>query len=190
MDTTTVAILNTLSAPVIMVFSLIILGILIALGNERQRRALDEIRKEIEEWSANDLRLKRGTMSHSTDVKDPIAWLSAATSKALGTPVELAGMQIHDVPKSVQFEDGNSGMRMVYSLVEPGRMKRAMTRRLTKSDRINISSHPLRKWSRNIEALQLGILNAGLVFDLELPNAWKQMTTEASDSQVLWLYKF
>jgi len=30
--------------------------------------------------------------------KDPIAWLSAATSKALGTPVELAGMQIHDGP--------------------------------------------------------------------------------------------
>ena len=79
---------------------------------------------------------------------------------------------------------------MVYSLVEPGRMKRAMTRRLTKSDRINISSHPLRKWNRNIEAVQLDILNAGLVFDLELPNAWKQMTNESNDSEVLWLYKF
>ena len=190
MDATTTTLLNALSAPVIMVSSLIILGILISLGNERQRRALDEIRKEIDEWSANDLRLKRGTMSHSTEVKDPIAWLSAATSKALGTPVQLAGMQIHDGPKSAQFEDGNSGMRMVYSLVEPGRMKRAMTRGLTRSDRINISSHPLRKWNRNIEAVQLDILNAGLVFDLELPNAWKRMTNESNDSEVLWLYKF
>ncbi len=129
MDATTITLLNTLSAPVIMVFSLIILGILLSLGNERQRRALDEIRREIDEWSANDLRLKRGTMSHSTDIKDPIAWLSAATSKALGTPVELVGMRIYDGPKSAQFEDGNSGMRMVYSLVEPGWMKRAMTRR-------------------------------------------------------------
>ena len=77
---------------------------------------------------------------------------------------------------------------MVYSLMEPGLMKRMATRRKKKTDKMNISSHPLKSWNRNIATAQLNILNAGIVFDLELPKAWQSMANEATDSEVLWLY--
>lgn len=179
---------NTLSTPTVMVASLIVLSLLISLGNERQRLALDGIRKEVEDWSKNDLRLKRGTMSHETNIQDPAVWLASATSKALGTPVHLTGMDVHEGPTVVSFQDGESGSRMVYSLMEPGLMKRMATRRKKKTDKMNISSHPLKSWNRNIATAQLNILNAGIVFDLELPKAWQSMANEATDSEVLWLY--
>jgi len=182
------SILAAVSTPIMVVVSIVVLGLLISLGNERQRRAIDGIRKEVENWSVNDLRLKRGELAHAKDIPDPILWLSLATSKALGTPVNLTNQQIHEGPKVVAFENSESGSRLFYSLIEPGEMKKMAKRKPTKADQLNLNSHPFKKWNRNITTVQLNILNAGIVFDLELPNAWKELANEATDAEVLWLY--
>ena len=171
-----------------MLISLIVLGFLIFIGNERQRAAIDGLRREAENWSINDLRLKRGTMVHSTDVKDPIQWLRNATSKALGTPVHLTSLEVYDSPKVVAFQDSESGSKMVYSLVEPNQMKKLASHKRKKGEQININLHPLKKWSRSIVTTQFNILNAGIVFDLELPGAWQGIAAEATDAERLWLY--
>ncbi len=41
------------------VFTFVLLGALISLGNERQRRAIDGLREQTQAWAEQDIRIKR-----------------------------------------------------------------------------------------------------------------------------------
>ena len=165
--------------------AVIVFGALITVGNERQKRELAHIRVVEEQWAEQDLRIKRGKLSRETSVDDPVAWLSTAASRALEVPVVLVGKEVFENPDSVRFTDSESGQMYIFTLLPPAHIKKISKER--KSNRLG-ALHPLIPVKRGAEATELNMLNGGLLFDLELPHAWKGLTGKDTAAERLWAY--
>ena len=167
--------------------SLIVLGALISIGNERQRKAIDSISQQTQAWAIEDLRLKRGQVEANISIDNPIAWLNTAVSRALGRETQLSTPEIAENPFAVSFEDHYAGETLVFSLLSP-----KMLRKLSKEKRSELSNrtnqHPLIPWRKGITIFEMNLLNAGIRFDLELPIAWQALTKEQTSSEYLWGY--
>lgn len=168
-------------------FSLFVLGGLISLGNERQRKAIDRISEQARAWAIEDLRLKRGQIEHSLSIEDPIAWLGAAASKALGREIQLTLVEVLENPRAISCINEASGEALFFSLLSPKEL-----RALAKKKRSELSKrgaqHPLLPWRKEIAPIEMNILNAGIRFDIELPAVWQKMTKEKVIKENLWGY--
>ena len=166
---------------------MIVLGALISVGNERQRKAIDSISRQTQAWAIEDLRLKRGQVEANISIDNPIAWLNTAASRALGRQTQLSAPDIAEDPFAVSFVDHYSGETLVFSLLSPKTL-----RKLSKEKRSELSKrtsqHPLIPWRKGIASFEMTILNAGIRFDLELPVAWQAITKEQVNNEYLWVY--
>lgn len=79
---------------------------------------------------------------------------------------------------------------MVFSPLSPSeirRFKKNNHNRLSRSGRKN----PLLSLPRRVTTLEISILNSGILFDLELPIAWKALTgQETEQMEHLWMYEY
>ncbi|MBC8508394.1 MAG: hypothetical protein H8D34_26355 [Chloroflexi bacterium] len=167
--------------------ALIVLGALISVGNERQRKAIDSISEQTQAWAIEDLRLKRGQVEANISVDNPIAWLNTAASRVLGRQTQFSVPEISENPLVVSFVDHYTGETMVFSLLSPKAL-----RTLSKEKRSELNKrtnqHPLIPWRQGITTFEMTMLNAGIRFDLELPVAWQAITKEQTNSEHLWVY--
>ena len=167
--------------------ALIVLGALISIGNERQRKAIDSISRQTQAWAIEDLRLKRGQVETNISIDNPIDWLNSIASRVMGRQTQLSVPEIAENPLVVSFVDHYSGETLVFSLLSPKDL-----RTLSKGKRSELSKrasqHPLVPWRKGITSFEITILNAGIRFDLELPVAWKALTKEQVSSTYLWMY--
>lgn len=167
--------------------SVIFFGALISAGNERQRKALEGIREQAAQWAIHDLRLKREKMAHEVKVEDPVAWLNLVVEKGYGQDLGLTVVELFDAPQALLCLT-RDGRQVVFSPISPDEIHselRMQKGRLTKIANI----HPLAKFPRKVKPLKLSILNAGLLFDLELPSAWKLISRSDSITfEFLWMY--
>ena len=51
--------------------AVLLLGALISSANERQRKAIDGLREQIEAWAEQDIRIKREKLARQIAVPDP-----------------------------------------------------------------------------------------------------------------------
>jgi hypothetical protein len=51
-----------------------------------------------------------------------------------------------------------------------------------------LSTNPVFRVGRSTPALEMSMLNAGAMFDVELPIAWSQLTGQVTGSHTLWVY--
>jgi hypothetical protein len=167
--------------------ALIVLGALISVGNERQRKAIDSISRQTQAWAIEDLRLKRGQVEANISVDNPIAWLNTAASRVLGRQTQLSVPEIAEHPLAISFVDQYTGETLVFSLLSP-----KMLRKLSREKRSELSKrtnqHPLIPLRKGIAPLEMTILNAGIRFDIELPVAWKEITKKQTNREKLWVY--
>ena len=138
---------------IVVALAVIFFGALISMGNERQRRAIDNLREQVVNWAQQDLLLKHAELAR--------AILCAA-------------------------EDGTG--RVLLTPFSPGeiqRMKRAKSSRLAQYAEQN----PLLSLPRKVAAFECSVLNQDILFDLELPLAWKGLTGHsAEDLRSVWVY--
>ena len=73
----------------VVVSAVIFFGALISIGNERQRKAIDDLREQVVLWSLQDLKIKREQLALDMKVEDPLGWLSKITKNACGFTSEL-----------------------------------------------------------------------------------------------------
>ena len=135
--------------------AVIVFGALIVVGNERQKRELARIRKVEEQWAEQDLRIKRGKLARETNIEEPVAWLSAATSKAMSLPVVLTAKEVLTNPDAVAFVDLESGRKFIFTLLPPDNIRQlAKKRKSSKASRLN-AAHPLLPIRRGTEIVEL-----------------------------------
>ena len=168
--------------------AVIFFGALISVGNERQRKAIDGLREEAQNWAMQDLRLKRGQMAQNVQVQNPIHWLNQAIMKATGQNVQLSLVETHkNGVSAISCHDENAGADLVFSTVPPEQVKKLgkqkRSRLAAMSDR-----HPLLPLRKGTEVVELTMLNAGVIFDIELPLALKQLLGEETVSDRLFMY--
>ena len=169
--------------------AVIFFGALISAGNERQRRALDEIREQAALWAMQDLRLKREKLARDVKVDDPLAWLNQVVAKVYGESLDLTVTEFFENPQVVVCA-GKDGQRVLFSPASPDDIRRMKRERKSKLSRVG-NAHPLLDLPHGVEQLDISILNGGILFDLELPLAWRSLTTmEICRSEQLRMYLF
>ncbi len=173
---------------VVVVGAVIAFGALISVGNERQRRAIDTLHKAYKQWAVQDLRLKRGTVSAQTQIVDLTAWLTKATSLAFGHKTIVMDYQLHNSPvATVEFHDAELGNTVVCTLEAP-EVLIPMLKKKSSVLRGELRSNPIFRVGKKTPAVELTILNAGSMFDIELPVAWNTLTGQVTESETLWAY--
>jgi hypothetical protein len=167
--------------------AVIFFGALISAGNERQRKALEGIREQTAQWAMQDLRLKREKLAHEVKVDDPIAWLNQVVAKVYGENLSLTETEFFEKPYALVCT-AKDGRKVILSPASPDDIRRLTAKRKDRLSRI-ANFHPLLKFPRKVEYLKLSILNAGVLFDLELPKVWKLVTGQDElKTDSLWMY--
>lgn len=172
----------------VVITAVIIFGALISLGNERQRRAIDELREQVVLWAIQDLRVKRERLARDVRVDDPLGWLNQMVGKILGPGLNLKVVEVLQEPSALVCSDGNENHRVIFSTLSPKEvksLKNARKNRLIHS----ITSNPLLSMPGKVAEYELSTLNCGFLFDAEFELAWKELTGHRADkTDRLWVY--
>ncbi len=173
---------------IVVASAVIFFGALISVGNERQRRALDGLHQAYKQWAVQDLRLKRGAVSAQMQILDLTAWLTKVTSLAFGRKTNVTDYQLYNIPMAtVEFHDVEVGARIICTLESPDVLI-PMLRKKRSALRRELRSNPIFRIDKKTPAIELSMLNAGVLFDIELPVAWCTLTGQATESNTLWAY--
>jgi len=154
--------------------AVIIFGALISLGNERQRKAIDELREHVVLWALQDLRIKREHLARDVRVDDPISWLNQLVTGVYGKNMDLTVSEIFENPQALLCTARDS-RKVVLSPVSPKEARWFQRASKTKLSRIG-NTHPFMELTSKVDMLELSALNSGILFDLELQIAWKILT--------------
>jgi hypothetical protein len=168
--------------------AVIIFGALISFGNERQRRAIDELREQVVLWAIQDMRIKREHLAREVRVDDPIGWFNQIATKISGMNFNLQLVDANGELGALIFAAEGGGVRVVFADISPDeirRLKHEANGRLSKY----ANNNPLFSLSSHATAYEISVLNGGVFFDLELPKAWKALTGKTLNSiECIWMY--
>ena len=169
--------------------AVIIFGALISRGNERQRKAIDALREQTELWAIQDLLIKRERMAREVRMNDPLAWLSRVATRASGVELTLQFVESYDEPRALLCIAGDQNSKILFSPLGEKEIQRMKNWKRSRLSRIG-EANPLLSLPRKVTAYELSILNAGIMFDLELQLAWKELTGQsAGQLETIWMYR-
>ena len=157
--------------------SMIVLGMVIAVGNERQRNAIEEVRKEIEDWATQFVYIKREEMQSSIDIQAPDKWFERILSRLLGQPVLVEAIdkfqqdQIYAVAL-----DASGGGRFLVTPVSPKEFIQAVSPKKKQGSTLTgYQVNPLGEKPHKKAVYTLSVLNQGMFFDLEAQKVWNRI---------------
>jgi hypothetical protein len=172
---------------IVVASAVIFFGALISMGNERQRKAIDGLREQVVLWAEQDLKIKREGLAQDVQVDDPVRWLNEVSRKAAGRNLDLHFVEFFDEPQAILCQTSGSGTMIIFSPSSPKDARRLMSAGKGKLD--SLSRHPLHQFSTRWVVQEMSVLNAGILFDIELALAWKALTgQEIVPSDRLWMY--
>jgi len=128
---------------------------------------LDGIREEAAQWARQELRLKREKPVRELQLTDTLEWPNRVVAKVLGENLELTQVEVFDKPQAIGCTAKN-GRQVVFSPVSPVEVRRTMREYRSRLSGRGIGC-PMHGMPHRCEILQLSILNAGILFDLEMP---------------------
>jgi hypothetical protein len=167
--------------------AMIFFGALISAGNERQRKALEGIREQTAQWAMQDLRLKREKLAREIKMDDPVVWLNHVVAKVYGENLDLTVTEVFDNPQALVCT-AKDGRKVVFSPASPDEIRYLISKRKSRlSQSGNI--HPCLNLPRSVQRIEISILNSSILFDLELPLAWKLLSGDtAKTTDRIWMY--
>ena len=172
----------------VVVAAVIIFGALISMGNERQRRAIDDLREQIVLWAMQDLRIKRERFARDVRIDDPLDWLNRTVTKIWGYDLNLQAVEAYDEPQTLICTSEDGANRVAFALRSPGEIRQISHGRRNRLSKF-ADQNPLLSLPRGATAVEFSALNCGMLFDLELPIAWKRLAgQEVEHIERMWMY--
>ena len=173
---------------IVVVVAVIFFGALISMGNERQRKAIDDLREQTVLWALQDLRIKRERLARDVRVEDPLGWLNKIAAKVCGYDLNLQVVEAFEEPRALICTSADGSYNVAFSPLSPDeihQLKRERHSRLSQyADR-----NPLLALPRKVKAYELSVLNGGILFDLELQMAWNGLTGQRVEQmEYMWTY--
>jgi hypothetical protein len=179
---------NDLFLSIVVSAAVAIFSVFISVGNERQRKAIDRLHAAYKQWAIQDLRLKRGTVASQIQITDLQGWLTKATTLGLGRKTIIMDIQKHETPvPTVEMHDSETGRTLVCVIETPDTVTNLLKRHKSVI-RGDLRSNPLFGVGKKTPVVELSMLNAGSLFDVELPIAWKMLTGNVTESGTVWVY--
>lgn len=172
--------------------SVAVVGVLISIGNERQRRAIEELRIDLRKWALGDLEIKRSKASKGVEIYDPLKWLDEAARKVIGTSPRLNDIAgVMDNPDAIVAVSENAKYLM-FSPVDPEQMRRLIRgydKRRPKNGALPPGLKRVINRRNRSGIYELSALNAGIFFDLEADKVWQMLANRPLDANILWVYE-
>lgn len=173
---------------IVVASAVIFFGALISMGNERQRKAIDELREQVVSWAIHDLGLKRERLAREIKVDDPLGWLNIVASKICGHGLNLDLEEVPGDADAIICINRENGRQIMFSLRSPEDL-----REMNRGGRSRLAGFDARKralsFSRASRVYEASVLNAGILFDLELPIAWMKLTGRNPGTlERLWIF--
>lgn len=174
---------------VVVASAVILFGALIIMGNERQRKAIDKLREQVVLWAMQDLKIKRETLAHNVRIDDPMDWLSKISTKVCGYALDLQFVEAFDEPRAILcLTRNNGGNNVVFSPISPSKAWPLIKNKRDLLSRYS-NQNPILSLSRRVTTFEISALNGGILFDLELPLVWTELTGQKMElSERLWMY--
>lgn len=150
---------------IVVVTAVIFFGALISAGNERHRKAIDDLREQTVLWAMQDLRIKRERLARDVRVEDPLGWLNAIATKFCGHDMDLQVVEAFDAPQALICASAEGNGKVIFSPFAPNDIRQI---RHEKHSRLSqyAERNPLFSLPRNTTCHQISVLNSGLLFDL------------------------
>lgn len=172
--------------------ALFFLGILITWGNERQRKAIDGVRKATIQWANRDIHIKRGQVSREIHIHDVGLWLNQVILQVHGNSPEILHYEFWDqagVEALIGFANG--GNKYILSACDLDQI-RHLEEKDAKGSRIRAMQGSLLgsgRLSTKITTEELTVVNAGIFFDLEVEKIWEVNFHKKIVAQKMFLFE-
>jgi hypothetical protein len=171
------------------IFAVLLLGALISAANERQRKAIDGLREQVEAWAEQDIRIKREKLARQVVVNEPLAWLEKTAAAALGSAPKLVTVmpwQKDDMTAIVAL--CKDGRRLVFTPTPRERLVKALKQKsksmLAGMDGSLLGDHPQRA-----PHLELSVVTSGMFFDIEAGQVWQTLCGAVLPAPRLTMYE-
>lgn len=174
---------------IVVASAVIFFGALISTGNERQRKAIDNLREQVTLWAIQDLKIKRENLAATWQVPDPLGWLNKIASKVCGYNLELEVLEVFEEPQSLVCISRRNGKNIIFSPLSHTDLHRINNSKQSRLSQF-ANHNPLLFLPKKVIVHEISLLNGGHWFDLELILAWKALTSQSLEtSNKLWMYE-
>ena len=174
---------------IVVVAAVVFFGALISAGNERQRKAIDSLRQQVELWAIQDLRIKREKLARNVEMANPTEWLNKTITKAYGLDLHLQPIEFFDHPQALLCTSTDGINKVLLTPLSPTEVRQMKQTRRSRLSQYG-ENHPLLSLPRHVPVYEFSVLNSSLLFDLELPLAWTTLTQHPTPNlERLWMYK-
>jgi hypothetical protein len=158
----------------VLLSSLLFVGLLISVGNERQRIAIDGLREQAEIWAEQDIKIKREKLAREIDIPDALIWLSSVATTALGQSQQLVSLSPWQKENLLALVGVcQDGRRLVFTAVPRKRFLAALGKK--KSVLSGVVDHLLGNKPAKVPFCELSVLTSGMFFDIEAGQVWQSV---------------
>lgn len=158
----------------ILLAALLFLGLLISMGNERQRKAIDGLRNQVESWTEQDIKIKREKLAREITVPEALGWLESVSAAALGQPPRLLSVSPWQKDNLVALVGVcQDGRRLVFTPVPRKRLLDALKEK--KSVLAGVSGTLLGDKPPKAPFWELSVVSSGMFFDIEANQVWQSV---------------
>jgi len=170
------------------VAAVVLVGLVISVGNERQRKALEGVRESLKEWAISDLKIKRALAEREIIVEKPFLWLDRKAGAMLGSvPGIQENVKVIQHPKAIEVEKADGGL-LVFSPIAPRVFRKMCGNSRDRNGLLKEGLNLLGKKPQTAEVYEFSALNAGIFFDVELNQVRKRLTGAGLEADRLWMY--
>ena len=169
--------------------AVLLLGALISSANERQRKAIDGLREQIEAWAEQDIRIKREKLARQITIPDPIAWLEKTAAQILGSApglVTATPWQKDNLTAIIAV--CQDGRRLVFTPLPRERFLKAVQLKgrgvLAQAETSLLGDKP-----KDASHYELSVLTSGMFFDIEADQVWLAITGQALPAKHLTMFE-
>lgn len=170
--------------------AVIFFGALISIGNDRQCKAIDALREQTELWAMQDIKIKRERLAREIRMDDSLGWFNKIVTKLFGYDLKIQVVEFLDKPFTLLCTSEDRKISIVFSPLSPSEIRALKYIRRSRLDQL-ASGNPLYSLPRKVTKFEVSVLNGGMMFDLELPLAWKGLTGQTVDRmERIWIYAY
>lgn len=162
---------------------IIFMTIVILYSNQRQARALNEMKHILDGWVQSQMRDRRESRFAKTHIENPIQWFG-----------DQAGLKLLDVQRKIEEPPvieflAEEGKRLVVSPLSPGYLRKGLKSLEAHKKNLKKLVDPLlgKEW-RKVEVLEKSPSSSGEWFDVEAQVAVKALQVNWKACERLWFY--
>lgn len=175
---------------IVVATAVIFFGALISIGNERQRKAIDELREQILLWATQDITLRQHNVANNIQISNPQKWICENILMAHGYDINPESIEIFNDPQAILFHSISGDFKVIISPLSPKDSQKIRRQKFTRLSMSKIDN-PLLNLPKQASVLEISALKSRELFTLGLPTAWMALTGHNIHlSNRFWIYTY